>query len=72
MSGAIEIPVGELGQDSLRSLVEAFVIREGTDYGSVETSLTVKVDQVMAQLRDRRARILWDSESESFDIQRVG
>ena len=71
MNGAIEIPIDELDEQQLRALAEAFVTREGTDYGAYETELSAKVDQVIAQIRRGRARIWWDSDSEAFDILRV-
>ena len=32
------IPLSELEQDTIRSIAEGFVLREGTDYGEVEIS----------------------------------
>ncbi|MCG2634957.1 MAG: YheU family protein [Gammaproteobacteria bacterium] len=72
MNEAVEIPMEVLETASLRALVEAFVTREGTDYGSAEVALATKVDQVIAQISSGRARILWDSELESFDIRSAG
>lgn len=72
MNEAVEIPMEALETASLRALVEAFVTREGTDYGSAEVALATKVDQVIAQISSGRARILWDSELESFDIRSAG
>lgn len=67
----MEIPLDRLSPEALRGLVEAFVLREGTDYGLEEIPLAVKVAQVIAQLREGRARILFDPESESFTIASV-
>ncbi len=52
ISGPIEIPYSELSEQALRSVVEHFVLREGTDYGTHVYSLQEKVEQVLAQLRD--------------------
>ena len=71
MNDAIEIPIEALEAPQLRALVEAFVTREGTDYGDYETQISVKVDQVIAQIRRGQAKIWWHSESEAFDILRV-
>ena len=64
----VEIPVAELSDAALRGLVEAFVLREGTDYGDLQHSLADKVDQVIRQLTNNKARILFDPSSESVDI----
>ena len=64
----VEIPVAELSDAALRGLVEAFVLREGTDYGELHHSLADKVDQVIRQLTHHQARILFDPLSESVDI----
>ena len=67
---AIVIPHDELSPDALRGVVEAFVLREGTDYGEREASLEQKVSQVIQQLQKHEARILFDPASESVDIVR--
>lgn len=62
------IPIQELAPDTLRNLVEAFVLREGTDYGEQEVSLSDKVDQVIAQLRAGEACLLYSELHETVDI----
>lgn len=64
----LDIPYDELSADTLRSVVESFVLREGTDYGEREVSLAEKVEHVMAQLRDGEARIVFDPRTETIDI----
>jgi len=64
----VEIPWRELSTETLRSLVEAFVGREGTDYGWVERELSQKVEDVLAQLRRGEARLLFDPETETTNI----
>ncbi len=65
---AVEIAPADLAPDTLRRVVEAFITREGTDYGLVEKSLESKVADVMRQLERGEARIVFDPESESVDI----
>jgi len=64
----VEIPLEELSPAALRGVVEAFVNREGTDYGAVERSLEEKVADVMRQLKRGEARIVFDPESESVTL----
>jgi uncharacterized protein len=64
----IVIPHAELSSEALRSVVESFVLREGTDYGEREISLDQKVAQVLRQLERGEARIIFDAQLESVDI----
>lgn len=64
----IRIAPEDLAPDTLRAVVESFVLREGTDYGLHETSLDDKVAQVLAQLRREDAHIVFDPQTESVSI----
>jgi uncharacterized protein YheU (UPF0270 family) len=63
------VPYTELTAELLRAVIEAFVLREGTDYGDRELSLDEKVARMMAQLKSGEANIVFDPESESVTIQ---
>lgn len=63
------IPHQRLSPEALRGVIEAFVTREGTDYGAQEVSLATKVAQVQHQLDEGMAVIVYDEEIESFTIQ---
>jgi len=64
----IEVPYNQLKPDTLRTLVEDFITREGTDYGEVEVALETKIMQVMSQLKKGEAAIVYDEKSETCDI----
>jgi uncharacterized protein YheU (UPF0270 family) len=64
------IPHRSVSSDILRAVIEEFVSREGTDYGS-EYSLDSKVDAVRKQLDQGKARLFFDSQSETCDIVSV-
>jgi uncharacterized protein YheU (UPF0270 family) len=64
----IEIPHTELSDSALRGVVEAFVLREGTEYGERDVPLERKVYEVMRQLERGEAQILFDPNTESVDI----
>jgi hypothetical protein len=49
-------------------MLESFVSREGTDYGEVELSLTDKVNSLKIQLQRREILVVFDGESESFNL----
>jgi uncharacterized protein YheU (UPF0270 family) len=68
---AVEIPYRELTAQALRGVIEAFVLREGTDYGERECSLEEKVAQVRAQIERGAARILFDPETRTVTLEVV-
>lgn len=65
----MEIPYERLSAEVLHSLIEHFVLREGTDYGHGEYSLEEKVATVRRQLERGEAFIVFNSEDESCDIK---
>lgn len=67
-SKAITIAPDELAPATLRGVVEAFVNREGTDYGEQERSLDDKVSRVLQQLERGEAHIVFDPETESINL----
>ena len=64
----VDVPYRELTPDTLRGVIESFVLREGTEYGERDVALEVKVAQVMRQLDRGEVKILFDPASESVDI----
>ena len=67
----VSVPYTELSPEALRGVVESFVLREGTDYGTYEYSLEQKVAHVMRQLERGEARILFDPVTSSVHIDVV-
>jgi uncharacterized protein YheU (UPF0270 family) len=67
-SKPIEVPYTELAPETLRAVVESFVLREGTDYGAQDVPFDRKVADVMRQLERREAVIVFDPETESVGI----
>jgi len=63
------IPHQMLSPDALRGVIEAFVTREGTDYGAQDVPLATKVLQEQQQHRAGTAVIVYDEETESCTIQ---
>ena len=62
------VPPSALSAEALQGVIEAFIAREGTDYGEMEWSFADKVAQVMAQLQGGEAVIVFDAVSESCTI----
>lgn len=64
----VRVAPDDLAPDTLRAVVESFVLREGTDYGTHEVSLEAKVEQVLVQLRRGEAHITFDPATESVNV----
>ena len=62
------IPYQELNPDTLDALIEAFVLREGTDYGDTELSLQQKVAMVRTQIQRGTVVICYSEQQESVDL----
>ena len=63
------IPHRMLSPEALHGVLEAFITREGTDYGVHEVPLTTKVAQVRHQLDAGTAVIVYDEATDSWTIQ---
>ena len=57
----LEIPWQQLSAEALQGVLEAFALREGTEYGAVDISLDAKVAQLRRQLECGEAKIYFDS-----------
>nr|MBF0222512.1 YheU family protein [Desulfobulbaceae bacterium] len=64
----VEVPYEQLEPETLQNLVEEFVTRDGNDWGDVDGALESSVAQVMQQLRDRKAKVVFDLKSETANI----
>jgi uncharacterized protein YheU (UPF0270 family) len=63
------IPHRMLSLEALRGVIEAFITREGTDYGVHEVPLATKVGQIWHQLDAGTAVIVYDEATDSWTIQ---
>jgi len=66
------IPWQEIAPETLDSLIESFVLREGTDYGEQERTLTQKVADVKKQLQSGEAILVWSELHETVNIMPRG
>lgn len=64
----IEVPANSLNEELLHALIESFVLREGTDYGSYEVSLEKKIEDVQKQLSKGKLKIAFDPNTETVTI----
>ncbi|MBS0393990.1 MAG: YheU family protein [Proteobacteria bacterium] len=64
----VVVPPQALSREALRGVVEAFVLREGTDYGERDVAFEDKVAQVLRQLDSGEAEIVFDPTTESVGL----
>jgi uncharacterized protein YheU (UPF0270 family) len=68
MSEPVEIPPERLSPEALESVIDDYVLREGTDYGHADVPIETKRERVRAELAAGTAVITFDPETESCTI----
>ena len=68
MANFVAVPAERLGRDVLLALLEEFASRDGTDYGNYELTLQGKVDALHNQLQRADLQLLYDADSEQWDL----
>ena len=63
------IPWQALKTETLDNIVESFILREGTEYGSEELSLAQKKQTLLAKIRGGSVVIVWSELHESIDLK---
>ena len=64
----MKIPQQQLSAEALLGVVDAFILREGTDYGTQEFTLEEKRQRVLQLLAIGDAEIHFYPENEHLDI----
>tara|TARA_R110002073_G_scaffold2938_4_gene19379 strand:+ start:154724 stop:154978 length:255 start_codon:yes stop_codon:yes gene_type:complete len=62
------VPWDQVNQETLTSLLEEFVTRDGTDYGEREISVASRVAQAMNRLKGGEVVIWFDAVTESVTL----
>ncbi|WP_448213689.1 YheU family protein [Colwellia sp. MEBiC06753] len=62
------IPYQQINADTLDSLIREFVLREGTDYGLEDADIQQKINDVMRQLKEGSAVIVYSELHETVNI----
>ncbi|HGY3148707.1 TPA: YheU family protein [Morganella morganii] len=62
------IPWQDIAPETLESILESVVLREGTDYGEHEKSLSDKVADLYTQLKNGDIVIVWSEVHETLNI----
>ena len=64
----VEIPFERIDPDTLRGLIGEFVTREWEELGNAGFTLDTKIEQVHQQLKDNKAKVVFDLSSNSANI----
>ncbi len=64
----IEVPKDVLSDEAFSNLIEAFVLREGTDYGMHDVEHDTKLNQVRKQLDLGEVKIVFDPNTDSVTL----
>ena len=64
----VDVPYEQITPATLRALIEEFVTREWSELSDSNFSLDDKVEQVMRQLHDKKAKIVYDLTSQTCNI----
>ena len=61
----LEIPLDRINPDTLRNMLAEFVTREWADE---ECTPDRRIEQVLRQLRERKAKVMYDLSTETWNI----
>lgn len=64
----VTVPFERIDPDTLRNLIAEFVTREWEELGESVCSLDEKIEQVQSQLRQNKARVVFDLSTNSCNI----
>ena len=64
----VVVPLDRINADTLRKMVEEFVTREWSESTDAGRTLDEKIEQVVQQLKDGRANVVFDLTTESCNI----
>ncbi|MEZ5501920.1 MAG: YheU family protein [Halioglobus sp.] len=68
MAQFVAVPPARLDPAVLHALLEDYASRDGTDYGARELTLDEKVQRLQRQLDAGELHILYDADSEQWDL----
>jgi uncharacterized protein YheU (UPF0270 family) len=68
MEDGVEVPYDRIAQDTLNNLISEFVTREWEEIGDTSATLDDKICQVRRQLKEKRAKVVFDLRTETCNI----
>jgi len=64
----ITVPLDRIDPGTLRTMVKEFVTRDWSELTDADYTLEKKIDQVVQQLRDKKAKVVFDLVTETCNI----
>jgi uncharacterized protein len=64
----LDVPYEKISPDTLRAMIEEFVTREWPELSDSGYTIDEKVEQVIKQLKDRKAKVVFDLTTETCNI----
>ncbi len=64
----VVVPLDRINPETLRKMIEEFVTREWSELSDAGYTFENKIEQVIQQLKDGRANVVFDLLSETFNI----
>ncbi|QDJ12343.1 hypothetical protein CEP45_08345 [Mergibacter septicus] len=63
------IPWQHLEPETLKNIIQSFILREGTDYGLYELSLAEKEQRLQQQIERGDVLLVWSELHQSIDLK---
>lgn len=67
----IDVPYEQINPQTLRRMIEEFITADWSDFGAEHSELEGKVDQVLRQLKERRAKVIYNLDTKTANIVRI-
>jgi len=64
----VDVPYQQIDPETLRSMIQEFVSRDGADWGDAGCTLDDKVAQVLRQLLHKQVKVVFDLRSQTVNI----
>jgi uncharacterized protein YheU (UPF0270 family) len=64
----IEIAAENISKEALIGIIDAFILREGTDYGLIEANHQTKFQQIETQIQKGDTKIVFDPATETVTL----
>jgi len=64
----VDVPYDRLNPETLLNMVKEFVTREWEEVGDTDYTLDDKIEQVFRQLKERKAKVVFDLATETGNI----
>lgn len=68
LEDGVEVPLEKINPDTLKMLISEFVSREWEEVGDSSHTLEDKISQVLQQLHEKKAQIVFDLRTETCNI----